>query len=36
MDFKERGRYGVDWIYLDQNTSKWPSFVNTVMNVRLP
>jgi hypothetical protein len=27
---------GIDWIYLAQGRDQWKTFVNTVMNLRVP
>jgi hypothetical protein len=32
----EVGREGMDWIDLDQDRDQYPSFVNVVLNVRVP
>jgi len=36
MDLQELGREGMDWIEQAQNTDRWRSLVNTVMNFRYP
>jgi hypothetical protein len=36
MDLRETGIDGANWIRLDQDRIQWWSFVNTVMNLRLP
>jgi hypothetical protein len=36
MDLREIGWDGMDWIHLAQNRDQWRSFVNTVMNLRVP
>jgi hypothetical protein len=35
-DLKEIGWRGVDWIYLTQNSDKWPALVKMVLNLRIP
>jgi hypothetical protein len=35
MDLKEVG-WGMDWIDLAQDTDRWQSLVNAVMNLRAP
>jgi hypothetical protein len=35
MDLREIGWDGMDWIDLAQDTDKWRSLVNTVMNFRV-
>jgi hypothetical protein len=36
MDLRETGWEGVDWMHVAQNRGKWRTFVNTVMNLRVP
>jgi hypothetical protein len=36
MDLREIGIDGANWIQLAQDRFKWPAFVNTVMNLRVP
>jgi hypothetical protein len=36
MDLKETGWRGVDWIYLNQDSDKWPALLNMVLNLRIP
>jgi hypothetical protein len=36
MDLREIGWDGVDWIDVTQDTDKWRTFVNTVLNLRVP
>jgi hypothetical protein len=36
IDFREIGWYGMYWMDLAQNRDQWRSFVNTVMNLRVP
>jgi hypothetical protein len=36
MDLMEIGISGANWIRLAQDGVRWPSFVNTVMNLRVP
>jgi hypothetical protein len=36
MDLREIGIDGVNWILLAQNRVQWRTFVNTVMNLRVP
>jgi hypothetical protein len=36
IDLLEIGWFGVDWIGLAQNSSKWRALVNAVMNLRVP
>jgi hypothetical protein len=36
MDLAETGIDGANWIRLAQNRVQWRSFVNTVMNLRVP
>jgi hypothetical protein len=36
MDLGELGFYGANWIWLAQDGVQWRSFVNTVMNLRVP
>jgi hypothetical protein len=36
MDFRELGIEGGNWIQLGQDRVQWRTFVNTVMNLRLP
>jgi hypothetical protein len=36
MDLKERGINRVNWILLAQNRVQWWTFMNTVMNLRIP
>jgi hypothetical protein len=36
MDLREIGIYGVNLIQLAQNRVQWRTFVNTVMNLRVP
>jgi hypothetical protein len=36
MDFREIGIDGVNWIQLAQDRVQWRSFVNTIMNLRVP
>jgi hypothetical protein len=33
MDIEVTGQKSVDWIYLAGNGGKWPSVVNTVVNL---
>ena len=35
MNLQERGR-GIDWIQLARDTDRWRTFVNAVMNLRVP
>jgi hypothetical protein len=35
MDLREIGWGSVDWIQLAQDRDRWPSLVNTVMNLRV-
>jgi hypothetical protein len=35
-DLKERGRRGVNWICVAQDTDQWQVLVNTVMNLWVP
>jgi hypothetical protein len=36
MDLREIGWDGVDWIDVAQERYQWKTFVNTVMNLRVP
>jgi len=36
MGRQEVGCGGVDWIELTQDRDRWPTLVNTVMNLRFP
>jgi hypothetical protein len=36
MDLMEIGIYGANWIRLAQVSVQWRTFVNTVMNLRVP
>jgi hypothetical protein len=36
MDLRETGIDGVNWIQLAQDRVQWRTFVNTVMNLRVP
>jgi hypothetical protein len=36
MDIREIGINEANWILLAQDRVQWPSFVNTVMNLRVP
>jgi hypothetical protein len=36
MDFKDTRWQSVDWIYFDQDRTKWRGFVNAVMKRRFP
>jgi hypothetical protein len=36
MDLREIGWGGMDWIDLAQDRDKWQTFVNMVMNLRVP
>jgi hypothetical protein len=36
MDLRERGWYGMNWIYLAQDRDQWRSLVNMVMILRVP
>jgi hypothetical protein len=36
MDLHEIGSEDVDWIDLAQDTDKWPTLLNALMNLRVP
>jgi hypothetical protein len=36
MDLRVKGREGVDWIYVAQDSDKWQAVGNTVMNLWVP
>jgi hypothetical protein len=36
MDLRQTGIDGANWIHLSQNRVQWRTFVNTVMNLRVP
>jgi hypothetical protein len=36
MDLREKGREGVDWMHLAQDSGQWPALVNTEINLRVP
>jgi hypothetical protein len=36
MDLREIEWDDIDWIYLAQDRDQWRSFVNTVLNLRVP
>jgi hypothetical protein len=36
MDLGETGIDGANWIQLDQHRNQWRTFVNAVMNLRVP
>jgi hypothetical protein len=36
MDLKERGRNGMNWIDLAQESDQWRALMNTVMYLRVP
>jgi hypothetical protein len=36
LDVREIGIDGVNWIWLAQDRIRWRTFVNTVMNLRVP
>jgi hypothetical protein len=36
MDLREIGINGANWIQLAQDRVRWRTFVNTVMNLRVP
>jgi hypothetical protein len=35
MDFREIGRWGVEWIHLAQDRDRWRAVVNAVINLRV-
>ena len=36
MDFQEEGCGGMDWINVAQDSDRWRSLVNEVINLRVP
>jgi hypothetical protein len=36
FDFRERERFGIDYIDLAQDKDQWRALVNMVMNLRVP
>jgi hypothetical protein len=36
MDLRDIGIDGANWIRLTQNRTRWPAFVNVVMNLWVP
>jgi hypothetical protein len=36
LDLREIGIYGANWIRLAEDVFRWRTFVNTVMNLRVP